>query len=354
MKEELYCITTPQARTYYKVQCVAKEFLDKDNNVVNKTGAIPDGEINEITTNSLTRKHFANGKLHGLLEVINLVDNTVTFSEEYNEGQLVCVTEHNAPLLSELALKETKKPLYQGTILKSTGDVRAFYVNGKQVAEETVSPNGTALELLGNIPDGEVKEFAENGKVKTEAVYQNNKLHGVLVRYNAEGKILSRETYEQGILQGPAQYYSYMTNGAFCTTCHYNNALLDGELLVTQQDNTVREQATYTNGRLNGPRYTFYSTGTAETEETFLDGKLQGVRKLFFPTGQLWYEENYENGRLEGDRTEFFTNGQPCLSEFYSDGMLNGQRNRYDNTGNLISSEEYHWGNIVHNTELHL
>ena len=354
MKEELLCIITPQARTYYKAQCVATEFLDKDNNVINTTGAIPDGEIKEVATTSLTTKHFENGKLHGSLEVINLTDNTITFSEEYDNGQLVCVTEHNAPLLTELDPEEDKKPIYEGTLLKTTKDVRAFYVDGKQVAEETTSANGATLELLGNIPDGEVKEFAENGKLKTEAIYQNNKLHGVLIRYNAEGKVLSRETYENGILKGPAQYYTYTQHDVLCTTCQYVNALLDGELTITQQDNTVRKHAHYANGRLHGPQHTYYATGTPESEENYAEGKLQGTRKLFFPTGQLWYEENYENGRLEGDRTEFFANGKPCLSEFYSDGMLNGQRNRYDQTGDLIASEEYHWGNIVHNTELRL
>ncbi len=354
MKEELFCITTPQARTYYKAQCVAKEFLDKDNNIINTTGTIPDGEVNEAAITSITKKHFENGKLHGLLEVIDLSTNAVTFSEEYDNGQLVCVTEHNAPVLQETAPEEEKKPIYPGTLLKTNKDVRAFYVNGKQVAEETVSANGATLELLGNIPDGEVKEFTESGKLKTEAMYQNNKLHGVLVRYNNEGEVLSRETYEQGVLQGPAQYYTYTAQDVFCTTCRYENALLEGERTVTQKDNTLREHAHYVKGKLHGEHRTWYANGTPESEENFNDGKLQGTRKLFFPSGQLWYEENYENGRLEGDRTEFYANGKPCLSEFYSDGMLNGQRNRYDQAGELIASEEYHWGNIVHNTELRL
>ena len=29
MKDEYICISTPQARSYYKAQCVAQEFLDK-------------------------------------------------------------------------------------------------------------------------------------------------------------------------------------------------------------------------------------------------------------------------------------------------------------------------------------
>ena len=201
MKEKLICISTPQARCYYKAQCVAKEFLDKDNNIINKTGEIPEGEVTEITATTATIKHFVNGKLHGRLEVRNLADNTITFSEEYNYGQLVDVTDHTSPdLLKQVSLETTKAaPIYPGTVLKTSKDVRAFYVNGKQIAEETISANGATLELLGSIPDGPVKEFSENGKLKTDAVYQNNKLHGLLIRYDDNGQVLSKETYEQGI-----------------------------------------------------------------------------------------------------------------------------------------------------------
>lgn len=354
MKEEYICISTPQARTYYKTQCVAKEFLDKDNNVINTTGEIPEGEITEMAVTTATIKHFANGKLHGRLEVRNLEDNSITFSEEYEYGQLVDITDHTSPdLLQQMQLEAADKaaPIYPGTVLKTSKDVRAFYVDGKQIAEETVSSNGATLELLGSIPDGPVKEFSENGKLKTEATYQNNKLHGLLIRYDDNGQLLSKETYDQGILRGPAEYFSYAQNTVLHTVCSYMNALLDGQFVLTQQDGIVRECATYAKGRLNGPRHTYYASSVLESEENFVDGKLQGIRKLFFPTGELWYQENYANGRLEGDRTEYFANGKIRLAEMYSDGMLNGTRNTYDETGELIASEEYHWGNVVHNTE---
>ena len=83
MKEKVFCIVTPAARVSYKATPVAKEFLDKDRNVVNTTGQIPDGTVAEFTVSSLTTKNFENGKLHGKLEIIDLADQSVTFSEEY-------------------------------------------------------------------------------------------------------------------------------------------------------------------------------------------------------------------------------------------------------------------------------
>ncbi len=353
MEEKVICIVTPDARTYYKATCVAKEFLDKDQNIINKTGAIPDGEIVEFSATTATVKHFANEKLHGRLEVLDLNDNSVTFSEEYEQGQLVRVTEHTIPPQPLAAVVQSEAATYPGTILKTSKDARAFYVDGKQIAQETLSSNGATLELLGNIPDGEVKEFAENGKLRSQSYYVNNKRHGLVTYYDEQDRVVSAETYEQGVLQGPAQYHSYTQHDDLTTKCSYKNAVLDGEFVVTQHDGTVREQAQYSNGRLHGERRTYYANGKDEAQENYTEGKLSGKRTLFFPSGEVWYTENYTNGRLDGERTEFFPNGQIYINEFYSDGMLDGPRNLYAPDGNLITSEEYHWGNVVHNTEMH-
>ena len=295
MNEKLLCIVTPEARTYYKATCVAQEFLDKDNNLVHKIGEIPDGEISEITTATVTVKHFEQGKLHGKLEVVNLANRSVTFSEEYNRGQLLRVSETVAPtpVAKPVAQAEQTAPLYNGPVCKTSKDMRAFYVEGKQVAQETLGPNGAVLELLGRIPDGLIKEFNEAGQLKAEVHYLGNKLHGELLRYNEAGQLLSRETYQQGILNGPAEYNSYSQRNSFHTQCAYINAQLDGPFIITQKDGTVRERAQYAKGRLIGEHTTYYQNGTVEMQEKLTDGKITGERKLFFSTSELWYLEKY-------------------------------------------------------------
>ena len=49
----------------------------------------------------------------------------------------------------------------------------------------------------------------------------------------------------------------------------------------------------------------------------------------------------------------FFPNGVKRLEEFYVDGMMEGIRKVYAESGELLTSEEYHWGALVHNTERH-
>lgn len=353
MKEKIICIISPTGRTYYKALPLAKEFLDKEQNVINTSGKIPDGEITEYQVSSATIKNLINGKLNGKLEVQNLVDGSVSFSEEYKDGHLIQITErHSTKILSK---SETKPEAhYPGTVLKSTKSSNSFYINGKEVAEETISSNGASLEVLGVIPDGEVKEFDENGQIKTEAHYKNNKLNGEMRRFADNGDLLSQEQYKDGLLNGKAEYLTYTKEGVVVSKCTYKNARLEGERTVSVKGAPkgrflIKEN--YQNGKLHGERKTFYADGEVETREHFEEGKLHGEREIFFPTGEIWYRENYNNGKLDGERFSYSPNGKVHLEEFYTDGLLEGRRRVFSETGELLACEEYHWGALVHNTE---
>ena len=346
-KEKFICITTPTDRTYYHAVPVAKEFVDRQQNVVHSTGALPEGQVNEFAASSMTIKHFKGGKLDGKLEVINLADGTVSFSEEYKNGVLKQIHEQTIPPVSV----SQATPRHTGTTLKTSKGSHSFYSNGKEVAEETISSNGTSLELLGNIPDGEVKEFNEQDQVITLAHYKDNKLNGSLIRYTDQGEELVHENYINGLLQGEAVYITFTKHGTLTATCSYKNSRLHGERVLMQQNGTLRCKEIYKNGHLDGLRQCYYPDGSKEREEHYTEGKLSGKREMFFPDGKIWYRENYNAGRLDGERQCFFPSGKLYLEEFYADGLLEGNRSIYDEEGKLLNRQEYHWGSLVQPTE---
>ena len=347
MKEKIICISTPTDRTYYKALPLAKEFIDREQNVVHTLGTLPEGQVTELSATSATLKSFQNGKLHGKLEVINLADGTVTFSEEYKDGKLQQIS----PSIQENSSPAQIAPRHKGTTLKTSKGTHSFYSNGKEVAEETIASNGVSLELLGTIPDGEVKEFNENDQLITLAHYKNNKLNGELIRYTEDGRILSKEMYADGFLQGEASYCTYTRNGLLTAVCRYKNSRLHGERTLTQQDGTLRCREFYKNGHLTGPRLCYYPNGNKEREENYAGGKLEGKRELFFPNGTVWFRENYTNGRLSGERLAFFPNGKIYLEELYTEGLLEGHRNIYAEDGTLLTSEQYHCGTLTQETQ---
>ena len=351
MKEEqLICISTPQGRFYYQATSVAKEFVDKDQNIINTIGTIPDGEIHEFKTANKTVKHYKNGKLDGRLETIDLTTGETTFSEQYKNGVLIDLADHTLHG-TPISVLSSAAPKYQGTLLKTNKNTLSFYVDGKEVAEQTLSSTGSVLEQLGEIPDGIVKELDENGNVRLEATYQNNRLEGTLYRYNERGDITAQETYKEGKLHGPAQYYSYYTAGKFTVSANYAQAVLEGKWSACTPDGQPYLLAFYHHGKLEGERTAFYKNGTIQVQEIFISGKLNGQRFVYYPQGELWYQEHYQNGRLDGERFCFFPNGQKYLEEFYTDGLLEGPRKIYTENGSVLLNEEYHWGNLISNTE---
>lgn len=350
MKEKIICIVTPEGRSYFRAAPLAKEFLDKDKNIVNTIGILPEGEVEEYETSTKTVKHYRNGKLHGNLEIMDLTSGEVTFFEKYKDGVLTALedhTIHGSPILNTPA----PQPAYDGTIIKCNKATQAFYSGGKQVAEQTLAANGSSLELLGSIPDGPAKEFDDNGQTRVEAHYKNNLLDGAFIRYDEQGRLVSQENYKAGVLDGEAEYYAYCAQGFMKTIAHYTAGVLHGPWRSIFPNGESCVTTSYKQGKLHGKRKVLYITGNVDCEETYENGKLNGPRTLYFPEGQLWFKENFKNGRLDGERYSFFANGQKHLEEFYTDGLLEGRRLVYTENGLLITDEEYHFGALVHNTE---
>lgn len=350
MKERIICIVTPDSRSYFRATPLAKEFLDKDKNLINTAGVLPDGEVEVFETTTKTVKHYKNGKLNGDLEIIDLNTGEVTFFEKYKDGILIDLEDHTIHGTPILAIPQPQ-PTYDGTIVKINKSTLSFYRDGKEVAEQTVAANGSTLELLGNIPDGPVREFDDNGQLRSESTYKDNKLEGEFRRFDEQGRLLSQEYYKNGLLEGEAEYYSYCSQGFMKTIAHYLNSQLHGSWRSFFPNGETCVNACYQNGKLHGKRTVLYYNGQIDCEEHFENGKLHGSRKLYFPEGKIWFQENYKNGRLDGERFSFFPNGQKHDCEFYTDGLLDGPRKTYAENGQLISDEEYHWGAVVHNTE---
>ena len=352
MKEILICIVTPESRTYYQAVPTAKEFLDKDQNLIHSIGEIPDGEVQEVKVSAKTVKHYKNGKLNGELAMIDLNTGQVTFTEQYKDGELIDLADHTihgTPIAQILAA--APKPTYHGTTLKTNKDTLSFYVDGREIAEQTISQDGTIVEQMNSVPDGPVKEFDENHVLRFEVNYQDNVREGQALRYNEQSQIISQENYKEGKLNGPARYYSYSDLGTHIVEANYKDALLNGPWTAYMPDGKLFIQATYQAGKLQGPYTVFYKNGKTNIQENYGNGKLQGTRKIYFPDGNLWYQEQYKNGLLEGDRLCFFPSGNRFLEEFYADGLLDGMRKIYAEDGSLLTSEEYHEGNLVLNTE---
>lgn len=208
---------------------------------------------------------------------------------------------------------------------------------------------------------GSWKYFWNNGNLKLEAQYLNDKKHGFFKHYDENGDFLYVEKYEYDNLVQDAKETKQLERRQ---TYHSN-----GQVALS---------ATYFNGRPEGIRRDFDSTGKIVNGYLYDDGWLryegitdlnglrQGLWKEYYPTGELRSKGKYKNsrqigewnfyfqdktveitgsydskGRKSGDWIWFYPSGDTMVSAYYEEGELEGRYVEYDEDNNIVTQGQY-------------
>ncbi len=120
-----------------------------------------------------------------------------------------------------------------------------------------------------------VKEFYEDGTIKSVTTYKDGKKNGVEHAYYPDGATLRyAKNYEFGKLHGLQQTYS--------------------------KDALLIQEESYRKGQLDG-RSRYYKDGLLYKEIEYNHGKLDGTYREFYPTGVTKLEIRWDRGRaVEG------------------------------------------------------
>ena len=172
--------------------------------------------------------------------------------------------------LMALVSRPTSDVPLEGEVLRQSFVTRGddhiqnvFYKDGKEIARQTVNPDGT-IEQTGEIPDGRVKFIDAYNKSKGEEHYISGKKFGETKAFYSDGPVQSEEKYQNDKLIYSKNYYH---SGILRSDINYEDA-----------------------------RRPF-------------DGREVGVGKLFYPDGRLKYEWNLTNSELIGFRKSYNTDG---------------------------------------------
>jgi len=99
----------------------------------------------------------------------------------------------------------------------------------------------SSLASIKNTPKGLKRTYYSDGRKKTEAYYEGDKLNGVFKQYDEKGKLQFEENYKNGILEGNSK--EYYPNGKLKELIMYRNGKLeslriyseDGKLIIEKQ-----------------------------------------------------------------------------------------------------------------------
>lgn len=121
----------------------------------------------------------------------------------------------------------------------------AYYRAGRRLAVEFFAGSGERESVRGNIPDGPVREYYEDGRLRAEIEFRD------------------------GERDGPARYYF--------------------------PDGTLQSEVNWSGGRLEGTARVYRPGGTLSFLETYHEGVLVR-RRHYDPRGQLNYDQEYLPG----------------------------------------------------------
>ena len=144
--------------------------------------------------------NFENGKPYRTYSTLK-GDYDGDFKEWNKDGQLVEASKYSkGRVITRTRYYLNGKPKQELTVDPKTGVItaREFYDTGIQKQTGTYQPCRNDRCLDWPTPEGTVREFAEDGRLKMESQYAGGELDGVRRVFHRNGKPASEETFAQG------------------------------------------------------------------------------------------------------------------------------------------------------------
>ena len=212
-----------------------------------------------------------------------------------------------------------------------------------------------------NLKQGRWYVFYQNGNVKQEGNYQDDKKNGYFKEFTESGDLISVNKYINDVLQEEAEEIAkldvqneYYPDGKIKVRATYRNGLPEGVRRDYTPEGEIEKSSIYKNGVMIGEGIVkedgareghwkeYYPDGSLKAEGDYKDDKPVGEWKYFYQDGKLEQKGKYSAaGKLTGIWKRFFNSGQLMLEEQYLNGEKDGLHTEYDESGRIIDQGEY-------------
>jgi antitoxin component YwqK of YwqJK toxin-antitoxin module len=216
-------------------------------------------------------------------------------------------------LIDDLEQETKNKKLYNTGAPHKKGDIWEWYnEDGIRILES---------EMDGDEYNGELKEYYQNGNLK------------------------SKENFDKGVLDGKYEYYH--ENGNLRQSGYISDYpdIKDGEILSYYEDGTPQSVENYILGIRSGPQKYFYEDGMVSQEGKYKDNARVGLWTWYWPNGEKLKEEQYVN-KILYKVSEWQNDGTVITIRKYSNELLNGKSIFYYHNGNISSVKTYRDGKL--------
>jgi uncharacterized protein len=254
------------------------------------------------------------------------------------------------------------------------------FVNGlEEGISKEYSPDGTVITYVeykkgfmvsrerinrkdrSGLKQGRWKFFYDNGMVKLDGVYKDDKKHGYFKEYDEKGQLLTvkkfmndleeKEVPELASLSVKTDYYP---SGKVKTVASYNADVPegvrrefaeDGKIVagyIFHQGKMVGEGIIDEEGTRDGDWKEYYEDGSTRSEGKYEKGNRVGEWKFYYPSGKLEQKGKYsKKGKPDGTWTWYFDDGTLQREQSFIAGLEDGDYLENDETGKLIVKGQF-------------
>jgi antitoxin component YwqK of YwqJK toxin-antitoxin module len=277
--------------------------------------------VNDIKE-GFTRVYFPDGKLKMEIPFIKGLEQG--YAKEYSEeGNIITLIEYKRGfIIDRLKInRRDKNNLKQGRWY-------TFWDNGK------IKQEGFYRD---DKKDGYFKDYTENGDLVNVFKYVMDekqpdateiKKLDVTNNYFSSGKIKSSGTFRDGIPEGI--YREYDTTGHIVKSLFYQNGNITGEGIFLED------------GTKDGPWKEFYADHVLKSQGEYNDGKQVGEWKFYYPDGKMEQDGKFSaSGKILGTWKWYYNNGQLLREEEHRNGVKDGLHTEYDENGKIVEQGDY-------------
>ena len=209
------------------------------------------------------------------------------------------------------------------------------------------------------------RDYFSNDRIKYEATYLNDKLHGYYKEWNIKGQLIKNVKYFNGEividnskkkekLKIKKRYYD---NGKIKYKGSYRDTIPVGIHRKYDESGKIAASDIYDDfgnlisngivddeGIYHGKFVNYYLSGEKKSEGNYLKGLKDGKWIFYYKSGEIEQEGYFRKGKIDGEWNWYYKNGNVKRQEHYIDGREDGLCIEYSKDGEILEKGEYQEG----------
>ncbi len=326
---------------------IAKKRINRFNSNGEKNGTWKYFHPNGKTQ---TEAYYKNGKLNGYVKEYDKKGQLIS-SKRYIDGELFVEKEKvEEKAIVKKEYFENGKVKNQGAFVddKAVGIHTTYAKSGKVVESKKYSSSGWVL-YKGIIDrkgkrQGDWTYFYKSGKVKSTGKYKNNRRVGEWEFFYENGKTEQVGKYDKrGRTTGLWMWY--YNNGNVLREEEFENGKENGRMIEYARNGDIVAKGSYIEGVKEGEWY--YNVGDEIQEGKYKADYKDGLWKHYFPDKTLKFEGSYVDGEEQGKHKYYYANGKLKMEGEFSMGKRHNTWKFYDEQGQLRTTISYRFDEEV-------